>query len=88
MTKYLYLALALAALAAPAERLGRIDHRLTVAELRGDIFAAQGKTAEARNSYDLALQKFDALTKDDEARQRGGYKEVVQSKRDALGAAK
>ena len=58
------------------------------AELRGDVFAAQGKTAEARNSYDLALQKFDALTKDDEARQRGGYKEVVQSKRDALGAAK
>jgi predicted negative regulator of RcsB-dependent stress response len=58
------------------------------AELRGDVFAAQGKTAEARNAYDLALQKFDAVAKDDEARQRGGYKEVVQSKRDALGAAK
>jgi predicted negative regulator of RcsB-dependent stress response len=58
------------------------------AELRGDVFAAQGKTAEARNAYDLALQKFDAAAKDDEARQRGGYKEVVQSKRDALGAAK
>ncbi len=57
-------------------------------ELRGDVFAAQGKTAEARNAYDLALAKFDALAKDDEARQRGGYKEVVQSKRDALGAAK
>jgi len=28
------------------------------------------------------------VAKDDEARQRGGYKEVVQSKRDALGAAK
>ena len=58
------------------------------AELRGDILAAQGKAAEARNAYDLALQKFDALTKDDEVRQRSGYKDVVQSKRDALGAAK
>ena len=58
------------------------------AELRGDVFAAQGRTAEARNSYDLALAKFDALAKDDETRQRGGYKEVLQAKRDALGAAK
>jgi predicted negative regulator of RcsB-dependent stress response len=58
------------------------------AELRGDIFAAQGKSAEARNAYDLALTKFDALAKDDETRQRGGYKEVVQTKRDSLGAAK
>lgn len=58
------------------------------AELRGDILAAQGKTAEARNAYDLALTKFDALAKDDENRQRGGYKEVIQTKRDSLGAAK
>ena len=58
------------------------------AELRGDIFVAQGKTAEARNSYDLALAKFDVLAKDDEARQRGGYKEVVQAKRDTLGVTK
>ena len=58
------------------------------AELRGDIFAAQGKSAEARNAYDLALTKFDTLAKDDETRQRGGYKEVVQTKRDSLGAAK
>lgn len=58
------------------------------AELRGDIFAAQGKAAEARNAYDLALTKFDALAAGDETRQRGGYKEVVQAKRDALGAAK
>ncbi|MCK9381520.1 MAG: tetratricopeptide repeat protein [Sulfuritalea sp.] len=58
------------------------------AELRGDVFAAQGKAAEARNAYDLSLAKFDALAKDDEARQRSGYKEVVQAKRDALGAAK
>jgi predicted negative regulator of RcsB-dependent stress response len=58
------------------------------AEMRGDVFAAQGKTAEARNAYDLALAKFDVLVKDDETRQRGGYKEVVQAKRDSLGAVK
>ena len=58
------------------------------AELRGDILAAQGKTAEARTAYDLALTKFDALARDDENRQRGGYKEVIQTKRDSLGAAK
>ena len=58
------------------------------AELRGDVFAAQGKADEARNAYELALTKFDALAKDDETRQRGGYKEVVQAKRDALGVAK
>lgn len=33
-----------AALAGPAERLGRIDHRLTAAEIRGGI--AQGSCAE------------------------------------------
>ncbi len=58
------------------------------AELRGDIFAAQGKSVEARNAYDLALTRFDALAKDDETRQRGGYKEVIQTKRDSLGAVK
>ena len=58
------------------------------AELRGDVFAAQGKIAEARSAYDMALAKFDALAKDDETRQRGGYKEVVQAKRDSLGTAK
>jgi predicted negative regulator of RcsB-dependent stress response len=58
------------------------------AELRGDVFAAQGKAAEARNAYDASLSKFDALAKDDETRQRGGYKEVIQTKRDSLGAAK
>ncbi len=57
------------------------------AELRGDIFAAQGKSAEARDAYDAALTKFEALAKGDEARQRGGYSEVVQAKRDSLGAA-
>lgn len=57
-------------------------------ELRGDVLAAQGKLPEARAAYDAGLSKFDALAKDDEARQRGGYREVVQTKRDALGAGK
>jgi predicted negative regulator of RcsB-dependent stress response len=57
-------------------------------ELRADVFAAQGKTAEARTAYDAALAKFEALAKDDEARQRTGYKEMVQAKRDLLGDAK
>jgi predicted negative regulator of RcsB-dependent stress response len=57
-------------------------------ELRGDILAAQGKLAESRAAYDAALAKFDLLAKDDEARQRNGYREVVQTKRDALGAGK
>jgi hypothetical protein len=52
------------------------------------FFAAQGKLAEARAAYDAALTKFDALAKEDEARQRSGYREVVQAKRDALGAGK
>jgi predicted negative regulator of RcsB-dependent stress response len=58
------------------------------AETRGDVFAAQGKFAEARNAYDAALAKLEILAKDDEARQRGGYKEIIQAKRDALGATK
>ncbi len=57
-------------------------------ELRGDILAAQGKFSEARAAYDAGLTKFDALAKDDEARQRNGYRDVVQAKRDALGAGK
>lgn len=58
------------------------------AEMRGDILSAQGKAAEARVAYDLALTRFGALTKDDEIRQGGGYKEIVRTKRDSLGAAK
>ena len=58
------------------------------AELRGDILAAQGKTAEARDAYDAALAKLAALAKADESRQPDGYAEVVQTKRDSLGAAK
>jgi predicted negative regulator of RcsB-dependent stress response len=58
------------------------------AELRGDVLAAQGKIPEARAAYDTALAKLDALAKDDEARQRGAYKDLLQVKRDSLGAGK
>ena len=46
------------ALAAPAERLGRIDHRLTVAELRGDI--PQGSRADhAEDRFDRFENRVD-----------------------------
>ncbi len=46
------------ALAAPAERLGRIDHRLTAAELRGDI--PQGSRADhAEDRLDRHENKVD-----------------------------
>jgi predicted negative regulator of RcsB-dependent stress response len=57
------------------------------AELRGDILAAQGKNDEARASYDAAMAKFDVQAKTDETRQRSGYRDVLQAKRDALGMA-
>lgn len=49
------------------------------ADLRGDILAAQGKVAEARSAYELALAKTEAGTP---------YHDVIQLKLDALGAAK
>jgi predicted negative regulator of RcsB-dependent stress response len=58
------------------------------AEMRGDILSAQGKTDEARKAFDLALEKTDALSKADESRRSGGYREIVQIKRDALGTLK
>jgi predicted negative regulator of RcsB-dependent stress response len=59
-------------------------------ELRGDILAAQGKTAEAAAAYDTALAKLDAATKGEDAAAAvaGIYREVVESKRDALGGKK
>lgn len=48
------------------------------ADLKGDILTAQGKRAEARAQYQLALEKSDA---------RGNYRQLVQVKLDALGEA-
>lgn len=49
------------------------------ADLRGDVLAAQGKAAEARASYKLALEK---------SLPNSNYRNVVQIKLDALGPAK
>jgi hypothetical protein len=47
-----------AALAGPAERLGRVDHRLTAAEIRGDI--PQGSPADhAEDRLDRYENKVD-----------------------------
>lgn len=59
-------------------------------ELRGDALAAQGKTAEARAAYEVALAKLDEVLKlgGGEARARAAFREVVQAKLDGLGAGK
>ena len=46
------------------------------ADLKGDILAAQGKIAEARNAYQLALDKSESGST---------YRAVIQLKLDALG---
>ncbi len=59
-------------------------------ELRGDVLAAQGKTAEARTAYEAAVTKLDGFLKDggSEARVRAAYRDVLQVKLDALGGGK
>ena len=49
------------------------------ADLRGDVLAAQGKAAEARAAYKLALEKSPP---------NSNYRNVVQIKLDALGSGK
>ena len=49
------------------------------ADLRGDVLAAQGKAAEARAAYKVALEKSPP---------NSNYRSVVQIKLDALGPAK
>jgi len=49
------------------------------ADMKGDIFAAQGNKAQARNAYQLALDRSEA---------GGPYRAIVQLKLDALGDAK
>lgn len=55
------------------------------AEQKGDILAAQGKTAEAKAAYDEALAKLDAAEKGAADQSRGPYREVLQIKRESLG---
>jgi predicted negative regulator of RcsB-dependent stress response len=47
------------------------------ADLRGDVFVATGKSAEARTAYETALAKLDA---------KSTYRNYVQVKHDALGS--
>ena len=49
------------------------------ADLRGDIFLTQGKRAEARSAYQVALDKSEAGS---------SYRNVIEVKLDALGDAK
>jgi predicted negative regulator of RcsB-dependent stress response len=48
------------------------------ADLRGDAYAAAGRTADARAAYSEALTKFDA---------KAPYRSYVQVKLDSLGTA-
>lgn len=58
-------------------------------ELRGDILIAQGKAAEARAAYEVALAKLEPLMKDGstEARAHGPYRDMLQAKLDAVAVA-
>jgi len=62
-----------------------------VAEVRGDVLAAQGKRAEARTAYQAALTRLDEGAKKGggagvQDRQKGGaYRELVEQKLDAQG---
>ncbi len=55
------------------------------AEQKGDILAAQGKTAEAKAAYDSALAKLDEADKGAADQGRGPYRELLQIKRESLG---
>jgi predicted negative regulator of RcsB-dependent stress response len=69
----------------PAEALAMLDAKTgdaftgLYADLRGDILMAQGKAAEARSAYRLALDRSDP---------QSAYRAVLQAKLDALGEAK
>jgi predicted negative regulator of RcsB-dependent stress response len=54
-------------------------YTMLYADLRGDVLAAQGRTAEARAAYQVALEKSDP---------QGAYRRLVEVKLDALGETK
>lgn len=53
-------------------------------EMRGDILAIQGKSAEARTAYDEALKADENSRKSDNA-PAGPYRDILQTKRDSTG---
>ena len=65
--------------AAPVESFGP-----RFAELKGDVLAAQGKAAEARTSYQSALALMDKTGGEDPSGVQPVYREVLQTKMDAL----
>lgn len=60
------------------------------AELKGDALAAQGKPTEARSAYDAALSELAKQPKrqGEAAALQDAYREMLQTKRDAVGGAK
>jgi predicted negative regulator of RcsB-dependent stress response len=54
-------------------------------EVRGDILVVQGKTADARQAYEAALKAL-ADAKKGEDQSSGPYREILQTKRDSVGA--
>lgn len=58
------------------------------AEMKGDVFAAQGKPAEAKTAYQAALDKMAELSKANDSHQSSPYRDIVQTKLESLGAGK
>ena len=56
-----------------------VAETLIYADLRGDVYFAQGSTAEARAAYQSALEKTEVGSP---------YRNLIQIKIDALGQAK
>jgi predicted negative regulator of RcsB-dependent stress response len=58
-----------------------------LAELKGDILAAQGKKGEARAAYQLALSRLDGSQKAAglQSGRETSYRDLLQTKADALG---
>jgi predicted negative regulator of RcsB-dependent stress response len=57
-------------------------------DLKGDIYVAQGKPAEAKAAYEAALAKLDELKKNGTEAEARGYRDALTAKRDAVGAVK
>lgn len=55
------------------------SYTMLYADMRGDVLTAQGKLAEARAAYQLALEKTEATS---------SYRRIIEVKLDALGEAK
>ena len=55
-------------------------------EVKGDIYAAQGKKAEAKAAYQEALTRLDEAAKSGAEQTPGPYRDVVQTKLESVGA--